>query len=83
MEYDKKNCLTEGCNEFEYSNLKMGMLGVEGIYAKGKNYGSKGYFMDFAGANQAEAKKKFAHLKKINWIDQFTKAVAVKWSVLN
>ena len=61
----------------------MGMLGVEGIYAKGNNYGSKGYFMDFGGANQAEFKSKIAHLKKINWIDQFTKAVAVKWNVLN
>ena len=59
------------------------MLGVGGIYAKGKNYGSKGYFMDFGGADQAEAKKKIAHLKKINWIDLFTKAVAVKWNVLN
>lgn len=47
----------------------MGMLGVNGIYAKGQNYGSEGYYMDFGGANQAEALKKIAHLKEINWID--------------
>ena len=39
--------------------------------------------MDLGGANQAEAKKKIAHLKDKEWIDQFTKAVAVKWSILN
>ena len=40
----------------------MGMLGVSGFYAKGNNYGSDGYFMDFAGADQTEANKKFKHL---------------------
>ena len=47
----------------------MGMLGINGIYAKGNSYGSEGYYMDFGGANQAEADEKFKHLKNINWID--------------
>lgn len=29
----------------------MGMEGVKGLYAKGNNYGSMGYYMDFYGAD--------------------------------
>lgn len=47
----------------------MGMLGIYGIYAKGNSYGSKGYYMDFAGANRADALDKIQYLKSISWID--------------
>ena len=39
--------------------------------------------MDFVGADQADTKKQIAWLKEKKWIDQFTRAVAVKWTVLN
>lgn len=29
----------------------MGMEGIKGLYAKGFNYGSMGYYMDFYGAD--------------------------------
>ena len=71
------------CTELKYSDLGMGMEGVQGIYAKGSSYGTRGYYMDFNGADGEDMMKKIAHLKKIKWIDEFTKAVAVKWTVLN
>ena len=71
------------CSELRYSALGMGVEGVQGIYAAGSSYGTRGYFMDFNGADGDDMRKKIAHLKKIHWIDEFTKAVAVKWIVLN
>ena len=61
----------------------MSFEGVTGMYPQSMNYGTQGYFIDFEGANQAEFHKRIEHLKKINWIDQFTMAVAVKWTILN
>lgn len=39
--------------------------------------------MDFAGANHTDTNAKIDWLKSSNWIDQFTKAVAVKWTIFN
>ena len=57
------------CSELRYSNLEMAIEGVQGMYAKGNSYGSKGYYMDFYGANQSDFQEKVSHLKKNNWID--------------
>lgn len=76
--YDK-----EMCTEYAYNELEMGLFGVQGMYPVNKKYGIKGYYMDFKGADSADTRKKIDYLKSIKWIDQFTKAVALKWTVLN
>ena len=80
---DRSRCLTDSCKEYEYLDLGMGYEGVRGIYPYANSYGTMGYSMDFSGADHAETRRKISMLKGVNWIDQFTRAVAVKWTVLN
>ena len=40
-----------------------------------------GYFVDFDGSRDLN-KKKIKHLKK-NWVDPFTRAMILKWTVYN
>jgi len=47
----------------------LGLFGIDGKYPKDGSYGSDGYYMDFAGGDPQEFKKKIKHLKDVNWID--------------
>jgi len=76
--YDKVKC-----TEYVYNQLEMGLFGVSGSYPVNRQYGIQGYYMDFKGADPADTRKKIDYLKEIKWIDQFTRAVALKWTVLN
>ena len=78
---EEAKCYTAACSEYKYSALQMPIEGVYGIYPAGNNYGSMGYYMDFGGANKADMTKKLDWLRKNHWIDGFTKAVAVKWTI--
>ena len=61
----------------------MGIEGTQGLYAKGYNYGTYGYYMDFNGGDYKDFTDKVNHLKSKDWIDIYTRAVAVKWTILN
>lgn len=81
---DRELCFDKNsCSEYVYDQLEMSLFGTSGTYPVARYYGVQGYYMDFNGGDPADIAKKIEHLKKINWIDQFTKAVAVKWTVLN
>ena len=53
------------------------------MYPTNNHYGVKGFYMDFKGGDPADLAKKMKFLKETNWIDSFTKAVTVKWTILN
>ena len=45
-------------------------------------YGQFGFYADFS-SDLTESVAKLEHLKENRWIDGFTRAVAVKWTVFN
>ena len=63
-------CGKEGCDD-------------PGHHAEGFNYGSESFFTEVPTHDITAMRIKLARLREFGWIDQFTRAVAVKWTVLN
>ena len=65
------------CSEHERRGTGLGQR--PGVFAA---YSPQGFYTDF-NSNTAEAEAKIKHLKEENWIDGFTRAVALKWTIFN
>lgn len=72
-------CFNSSCYEYKYLDTEMGNTAMGGVIA---SYNTKGYYVDF-NSKATETKEKIQTLKENNWIDSFTRAVAIKWTVYN
>ena len=65
------------CREHRHDNTGLGQR--PGVFAA---YSPQGFSTDF-NSTRAISEAKIKHLKEANWIDGFTRAVALKWTIFN